>query len=68
MLEGGAASKSLMHSVLMVSYSSEQSTQDLIEDLREVGGFLLSSSTPWVSGEQSTLYFYTNWSWEEDQK
>jgi hypothetical protein len=28
---------------------------------------LLSSSTPWLSGEQSTLYFYTNWEWEEDQ-
>jgi hypothetical protein len=35
--------------------------------LREVGCFLLSSSTPWVSGEQSDLYFYINWDWEEDQ-
>jgi hypothetical protein len=64
---GGAASKLIMPSLLMVSYSLEQSTQDLIEDLREVGGFLLSSSTPWLSGQQSTLYFYTNWNWEEDQ-
>jgi hypothetical protein len=63
----GAASKSLRHSILMVSYSSEPSTQSLLEDLREVGGSLLSSSTPWVSGEQSVLYFYTNWSWEEDK-
>jgi hypothetical protein len=62
-----AASKSLRHSILMVSYSSEQSTQSLLEDLREVGGSLLSSSTPWVSGEQSGLYFYINWPWEEDK-
>jgi hypothetical protein len=63
----GAASKSLMHSILMVPYSSEPSTQSLLEDLREVGGSLLSSSTPRVSRKQSTLYFYTNWSWEEDK-
>jgi hypothetical protein len=64
---GGAASKSLRHSILMVSYSSEQSTQSLLEDLREVGGSLLSSSTPRVSRKQSTLYFYTNWDWVEDK-
>jgi hypothetical protein len=63
----GAASKSLRHSVLMVSYPSEQSTQDLIEDLRKVGGFLLYSSTPWISGEQSILGFYINWDWVEDK-
>jgi hypothetical protein len=63
----GAASKSLMHSILMVPYLSEPSTLSLLEDLREVGGFLLSCSMPWLSGEQSTLGFYINWDWEEDQ-
>jgi hypothetical protein len=63
-----AATRLIMPSLLMVSYSPEQSTQDLIKDLQVGGDSLLSSSTPWISGEQSTLYFCcTNWDWEENQ-
>ncbi|MBD0362528.1 MAG: NACHT domain-containing protein [Coleofasciculus sp. C3-bin4] len=60
-----AANKLLRYSVQMVSYSPKQSTQYLIDDLREIGNILLSSSLPWVSKQQSDMGFYIDWILEE---
>jgi hypothetical protein len=60
-----AANKLRSYSVPMVSYSPKQSTQDLIDDLREIGNILLSSSLPWVSKQQSDMSFYIDWILEE---
>jgi hypothetical protein len=62
--------KLLMHSVQMISYSLQQSTQALIHDLREVAQVLFSCSLPWVSQLQTDVdvFFYLDLIWEETQK
>jgi hypothetical protein len=62
---GRAANKLLSYSVPLVSYSPKQSTQDLIDDLREIGNILLSSSLPWASKQPSDMGFYIDWILEE---
>ena len=52
----GAASKLLIHSMRMISYSSKQSNQALIDDLRELSKVLLCSELPWLSQQQLELY------------
>jgi hypothetical protein len=62
-----AAGKFLKSAVVMALNSPEQSTQDLIHDLREVGRILLSCSPPWVSQQQPDLGLHIDWILQEAQ-